>query len=148
MSRRERRGGTTPAANGGGSKDADAGGAGSKKDEKEGYLEKKAASGMHQWQKRFFVAKKGKLLYWKTEQDRVAGKKNWKKVPLKGAKIKKVRKEGSANSREFVIMTADKEFHLRAQTAREMSQWKEVLNAAKNYKNCLLYTSPSPRDRG
>ena len=100
----------------------------------EGYLDKKAASGMHAWQKKYFVAKKGKLVYWKNESDRNTSGSNYKTVSLRGAKVKKVRKEGSTNSNEFVVITTEKEYHLRANTAKEMSNWKEKLTEVINYK--------------
>lgn len=100
----------------------------------EGYLEKKAASGMHAWQKKYFVAKKGKLVYWKNESDRNTSGSNYKTVSLRSAKVKKVRKEGSTNSNEFVVITTEKEYHLRANTAKEMSNWKEKLTEVINYK--------------
>jgi len=101
----------------------------------EGYLDKKQASGMHNWQKKYFVGKKGLLKYWKNEAERnTSGSKYKKTINLRGAKIKKVVKEGSSKSSEFIIFTTDKEYHLRANTVMEMSQWKETLKEVMNYK--------------
>jgi hypothetical protein len=101
----------------------------------EGYLEKKAATGMAGWQKRYFVAKKGKLVYWKNEQERHQRGSKHTPVSLKGAQIVKMRKEdGTIVKAGFIIESSDRKLELRADTAQKAVQWREKLAEVRDWK--------------
>merc|ERR1712129_94547 len=101
-----------------------------------GWMEKKSASGLKSWQKRWIIVRRTHILWAKTMIDTAnpLNPKERKKFnnSMTLLTIKEVRPVNSKRKRKFDIITPAKTYHFKCQTAEQRDVWLNGLDAHMN----------------